>query len=81
MAQPQQQHATSPMSITQLCNFEQQQREKDMTHSHDSDVQLAAEALGDMSRSGVDNKGKTNSFYYQETITIKGTLHFINVLN
>ena len=64
-----QQPATSPMSITQLCNFEQQQqqqqqREKDMTHSHDSDVQLAAEALGDMSRTGVDSKGKSN-FNYQ----------------
>ncbi|KAI7850654.1 transcription factor Opi1-domain-containing protein [Circinella umbellata] len=61
MAQQQQQqpNATSPMSITQLCNFEQQQqRKKEMTHSHDSDVQIAAEALGDMARSGIDNKDK-----------------------
>ncbi|KAG2224134.1 hypothetical protein INT45_000149 [Circinella minor] len=60
MAQQQQQHnATSPMSITQLCNFEQeQQKKKEMTHSHDPDVQIAAEALGDMARSGIDNKDK-----------------------
>ncbi|KAI9274284.1 transcription factor Opi1-domain-containing protein [Phascolomyces articulosus] len=51
-----QHHAASPMSITQLCNFEQ--GKETMTDPHDQDVQLAAEALGDMARSGSDGKDK-----------------------
>ncbi|KAI9489028.1 transcription factor Opi1-domain-containing protein [Zychaea mexicana] len=59
-------HATSPMSITQLCNFEEEQENKNgvvMTAggANDADVRLAAEALGDMARSGggaIENKDK-----------------------
>ncbi|CAO3592674.1 unnamed protein product [Absidia cylindrospora] len=40
----------SPMSITQLCNMEQQQQQTTQTSisPHDPEVQLAAEALGDL---------------------------------